>query len=111
MFVETDCTIEHEGQAFEAGGSVVTDQYAVGYVKGLEETRTWLGTILPNTYQITDWHGDRLGNITRIKSWPIHSYLSNRMYQITACIDGAYYTGRSLGNGMIWKGKRVAKQD
>lgn len=30
MFIETDCTITHEGRTFEADGAVVTTDCAVG---------------------------------------------------------------------------------
>jgi len=44
QYVETDCTIEHDGQTFEAGGAVVTPDLILGYVN--EPKR-----------QVTDWHG------------------------------------------------------
>jgi hypothetical protein len=58
---------------------------------------------------IFNWHGDKkLGQIVRVTSWPTpRSYVSSRMYQITAGIDGVLYTGRSGGECMIWRGKRV----
>jgi hypothetical protein len=89
---------EHDGRSFEAGGAVMTPDHAVGYVRG-----TVAGGAVVN------WHGDKeLGQIVRVKSWPTpRSYVSSRMYQITARIDGALYTGRNSGEGMIWRGKRV----
>lgn len=111
MYVEQDCTIEHEGRTFEAGGAVVTDQYAIGYVKDNEDTK--YVNVWANRGNITDWHGNFLGGITRSKSfkqWNPSAGYYITMHQITARIDGIYYTGRSQGNGMIWKGKRCAKQ-
>lgn len=118
MYVEQDCTIEHEGKTFEAGGAVVTDEYAIGYVKigdylhlshvdrNGRVTGDPLGTV-------TDWRGNYLGNVYSCQSFRLHpsSFGSQgRMFQIKAQINGIWYTGRTQGNGMIWRGKRCAKQ-
>lgn len=103
-FVETDCTITHEGRTFESGGAVVTDEYIVAYIG-------------PNG-TLTDWHGNRLGEIRVRSSWRIHSYMSTHMHQIEAHLDGpdgtrfggARYTGRSMGEGMIYRGRRLAAE-
>ena len=52
---------------------------------------------------ITTWHGEFIGTITSKKSWHIYSYMSDRMYQIYAKVNGKFYTGRTLGAGMITK--------
>jgi hypothetical protein len=97
-YIEEDCTFTHEGRTFEAGGAVVTPDFAIGYVRDLKA--------------ITNWHGDQvLGNITAVKSWRTsRSYVSDRQYQITARISGVLYTGRSGGSGMIWRGKPCKRQ-
>ena len=106
-YIEQDCVYNHEGRGFEAGGAVVTDAYAIGYVKGVQQrfSREFYGEI-----EITDWHGVTLGTGRIIKSWRWHSFLSSHCHQIEARIHGVPYTGRSAGNGMLWKGKRKANQ-
>lgn len=103
MYVETNCTIDHNGRAFEAGGAVVTPFRAVGYVKAANERP---GCVV----EITDWHGRTIGHgvITAVWHTP-RSYVSSHMMQIRAVIDGVAYTGRSCGNGMIWSGRRAAR--
>lgn len=59
---------------------------------------------------LTDWHGNKLGTYKVTASWRIHSWMSTHMYQVEARVDGITYTGRSLGVGMIYKGKRKAGQ-
>lgn len=62
-YVEQDCTIEHNGQTFEAGGAVVTNDIIYGYV--VDRTiRNWHGdTILlriTRTNTTRMWQGARL---------------------------------------------------
>lgn len=110
MYVEQDCTIEHEGKTFEAGGSVVTPEYVIGYVRGIEERFfdhfTYRSVEVYGNVEITDWHGNKLGTGKVIAHWPIpNGVYSPRMYQVTAVINGRVYKGRSLGNDMLWRGK------
>lgn len=70
---------------------------------------SWIvGYLSQDMTRITDWHGVELG-LARVKSsWRMpHGVLSDRQYQIEATIDGARYTGRSLGANMLWRGKRM----
>ncbi len=61
--------------------------------------------------QLTKWDGTVIGRWTVVTSWPTpNSYVSSRMYQVEAWIGSALYTGRSAGEGMLFKGKRVARQ-
>lgn len=93
VFVETACIFTHEGRNFEAGGAIVTPDFAIGYLgeKGI----------------LTDWHGRALGTFRYVSTWRTpRSYISSTMSQVEAVIDGITYTGRSAGKGMIWKGKR-----
>ena len=108
-YVERDCVFEHEGRKFEAGGAVVTDDAAVAYLN--------IGNVTPDSPQqrigwmLVDWHGRKLGDVESITGWETpRSFVSNRMYQVTARINGIRYTGRSAGEGMIWRGKRTARQ-
>ena len=96
-FVERDCAFEFEGKTFEAGGAVVTAQHAIGYLSDdMREIRTW--------------HGDRLGVARVVRSWPMrHSWVSSRQYQVEATINGRTYTGRTMGAGMLWRGRPKAR--
>ncbi len=106
-YIEKGCTFKHEGQTFEAGGAMVTDSYAIGYFKQRVQSETEVITY----DQITDWHGETLTTKAFVKSfWPIHSHMSSHMYQVHAKINDIWYSGRTLGNGMIWRGKRMAGQ-
>ncbi len=110
-YIEAECTISHGGRKFESGGAFVSDQYVVGYVADLSEAGNRSGRLWHPSGRITNWHGDQtLGEITRATCWPIRSYMSDRMWQLTARINGIYYTGRSSGNGMVWKGKKCIVQ-
>lgn len=105
VWVESDCTIEHDGKTFTSGGAVITPDYAVGYAKF--ESDMFEGV----TGDMTDWHGNRLGVARIVSRWQTpRSYVSSHMYQIEACINGVWYTGRCAGSGMIWKGKRCKRQ-
>ena len=97
-------TIVHEGHEYTAMGSHVTPEDAVGYAK-IDEVDHWQPT------SITSWEGKHLGYARITASWSTpQSYWSRRMYQIRACINGVWYTGRTAGNGMLWRGKRCAQQ-
>lgn len=69
---------------------------ATGYLKQTDGKTT-----------ITDWHGNHLGDAKIVASWslPRTSWISDRMFQVEATIDGVTYTGRSAGAGMFWRGK------
>ena len=112
-YTERDCTIKHEGRTFEAKGAYVDKDHARGYVNFTQpiertgtDSRQELG-YKGRQLVITDWHGKPLGYGRIGSSWPIRSYISDRMYQIYAKINGIEYTGRSCGEGMVWNGKRV----
>ena len=98
-YVETDCTVEHEGRTFEAGGAVVTPDRILAYPGA--------GGVL------RDWHGRQLGSWREVASWrmarwsPIGGWV---MRQIEARVDGVTYTGRGFGVGCIYRGKRKAAQ-
>ncbi len=110
VFVETDCVIEHEGHKFEAGGAVLTDTHLIGYTKfvaPLNEGRSIIGTRV-NKVQIKSWHGDQVlaeGVVTSHWRTP-RSYVSDCMYQLDVKTpDGKRYTGRTAGDGMIFRGR------
>jgi len=70
----------------------------VGYLKGAEN--------IGGTGIVTDFNGKKLGVYTVISKWKTpKSYVSNIMLQVNARMDGVIYTGRSTGDGMLFKGK------
>ena len=95
-YVETDCTIEHEGRTFEAGGAIVTPDRILAYPGE--------GGVL------TDWHGRQLGTWREVARWRVHSWIGSHMCQIEARVDGVTYTGRGFGVGCIYRGKRKAER-
>ena len=95
-------------------GSVVDHRrgYVVGYVADLGGPEKPAGFAVEYPYgAITEWNGQIIGKVLTYRSWPTpRNYVSSRMYQIEALIDGVIYTGRSGGSGLIWKGKKVKGQ-
>jgi hypothetical protein len=96
-FVEADCTVTLGGKEFTAGGAEVTDDHCIAY--------------LGKDWELHSWHGEVIGSYRVIRSWRTpNSYVSSRMCQVEAVVNGIVYTGRSAGQGMIFKGKRKAGQ-
>lgn len=96
-YIEEPCVVEHGGQEYAAQGAHVTPSYIVAYL-GAD------GILL-------DWHGRPLGSYRITASWPTpHSYVSDKMHQVEAVAAGTTYTGRSAGTGMIYRGRRKARQ-
>jgi hypothetical protein len=95
-YVEQDCTIEHAGQKFSAGGAVVTDKFLTAYL-GKEGV-------------LTDWHGSRIGTYRFLSSWPIRSYITDRMYSVECFVNGQRYVGRGAGVGMSINAKLSPRQ-
>ena len=59
---------------------------------------------------VTTWAGDPLGVARVLSSWPVRSYVGSRMRQYCVCINGANYTGRGFGEGMLVMLRRVASE-
>lgn len=94
VIIEKRCCIEHEGRQYCAGGAMVTPDYIVAY--------------LGDNGVITDWHGRPLGTYRISATWRTpYSYVSSTMNQVYAKVRGTWYTGRSGGVGMIFRGRRV----
>lgn len=72
--------------------------YMDGYLEGAEN--------IGGTGVLTDWLGHHLGTYKITSKWRIKSDLNNYMYQVDVRVNGVWYTGRGLGNGMCWHGKR-----
>ena len=96
-YVEQDCTIEHQGRKFTAGGAVVTDDYVIGYPD--------------NNGVLSDWHGEYIGTYRILSSWRTpRSFVSDKMYSIECFVNHVRYVGRGAGKGMILRAKRSPKQ-
>lgn len=86
----------HEGREFAAGGGDVTPTHATAY-PGAD-------------HKLMLWDGKVIGTWRAVASWRINSWIGDRMYQIEAIIDGRTYTGRGLGEGMLWRGRIKASR-
>lgn len=92
IYQEADCSIEHEGRTFSSGGAFVSPTHIIAYPG--------------NNHVLADWHGKPLGTWRITATWPTpNSYVSSKMHQIEATVDGVVYTGRGVGEGFIYKGK------
>lgn len=98
-FIEQDCTIEHEGRKFTAGGAVVTDDYLVAYPG--------------DAGVLNDWHGNAIGTWRVISSRPAvffghRSWIGSTYYYMRATLtDGRTYSLRGFGKGMSATGRRL----
>ncbi len=111
MFIETNCCIEHNGVKFCSGGAVVTETHIVGYIGKLIGDGMGCDRYGSTSRRyLTDWHGNNIGTCAFSSTWRINSYMSNVMHQVYAVVNGVTYTGRSMGEGMLFRGKRTAKQ-
>jgi hypothetical protein len=106
MYVETDCVVKGNGQAFEAGGAAVSDDVVAGYVKGDDDYIGARGVIV-------NWHGDQvLGSYVVTNRWatPRSHMASHRCWlRITTNDHRVVYSGSSFGNGMSVVAYRRAK--
>lgn len=97
-YIETDCTIKHEGREFTSGGAVVTDKFMTAYLSNDSDGI------------LTDWHGKVIGSYRILSSWRIHSWISDRMYSVECFVNGVRYVGRNCGKGMAINAKRSPRQ-
>jgi hypothetical protein len=82
-----DATVHHDGHSHTAGGGFVSDDLVIAYCgKG-------------NTIEL--WDGSVIGRYVVVSSRPVSSVWSRRRYAIRARVNGAYYHGRTFGEGMI----------
>lgn len=101
MLVEQNCQFKFREKTFEAGGALVTDERLIAY-PATELTLT--------TGDLNDWHGNKIGTCRVLSSWPIRSYISDRMFSYEAFVDGIRYVGRGCGKGMLLRAKRSPRQ-
>lgn len=97
-------TIHHNGQSFTSGGAHVDPDRAIAYPKFL------VPELVGTRGDMTDWKGNRIGSARIVASWSVQSVWGSRMFQIESTINGVAYTGRGFGSGMIWRGRRKARQ-
>jgi len=96
-YIEQDCTFEHEGRKFTAGGAVVTPDYLVCYPR--------------SDGKVCDWHGNVLGECFVLSSWRTpRSFIASRMYSYAVYVNGVRYVGRGAGNSMLLRAKRSKRQ-
>ena len=56
--------------------------------------------LVGQSYPVTTWTGDQIGNATIGSSWRVNSYVGTHMHQIYARVAGREFTGRGFGVGM-----------
>jgi hypothetical protein len=91
VYVEKTCVFKCQGQCYEASGAAINESYCIAY--------------LGESNVLTNWHGEPLGTFRITSTWKINCYLSSTMHQVEAVIDNRTYVGRSLGVGMIFRGR------
>jgi hypothetical protein len=82
---------------------MIDQDYAIGYLRFDREYLNARG-------EVRTWKGESLGTARITSIWRVYSYRGSRMMQVECRIRGKRYTGRSFGNGLIWRGKRCKKQ-
>lgn len=93
-FVETDCTIEHNGRQYTSGGAAYDGERLVAYA-GENET-------------LTDWHGNPIGSYRwRSSKATPGSHMGPRYFYGRAVVGGVVYSVQGFGKGMIVHGKRT----
>ena len=91
-FVERDCTIQHDGRSFEAGGAYRVGTKALVYVSA-DGTR------------VTTWKGERLGTVVsatpvKLSQWSPMCGAKMYAYRVVMDADGSVWSGRGMGEGM-----------
>lgn len=104
-FIEDNCVFEHAGRKFEAAGAVVTETHIIAYLGKPDFEGSKNGALV-------DWHGNEIGRYRITSTWRTQrSFFSSTMSAVQARLpDGRRYLGRSAGEGMIFRGKRAARQ-
>lgn len=84
-FVETDCTVEHEGKRYTSGGACIVD-CSDGYRRGVVYVGRDLGQDI-----VTDWHGN---TIALARLGPVYRGNFCRMQSVSFTLHGVRYHGR-----------------
>ena len=98
-FIETSCTVEHEGHSYTSGGAAISDHYIIAYPY--------------KDGSLRDWHGGTLGRWYEVSRRPAiffgyWSHMSTTYHYMRArLIDGRCYSLRGFGVGMVATGKRI----
>ena len=104
---EPNRTITLEGREFSRGGVRIDEFELYAYVGAQIDPRPGE----PPLHVLTNWHGERIGTIRLTSSWPIpRSVYSPRMFQAYATVKGRTYTGRTGGEGLSFRGRRIASE-
>lgn len=86
-YIEKDCTIEHNGRTFEAGGSYIVGDVALVYVSKREG----------ENFRCTDWHGKTLGAVLthKVGAWRYPPRgIPYRMAYVRVSMNGREWWGR-----------------
>jgi hypothetical protein len=101
-------TVTHNGREFSALGHVLSadGSRVTGYLgkpfHGGSESVGARGFL-------TDWSGTPIGRYEITGRWRMpHSWVASHMVSARVVLQGgAVYTGRGMGVGMIWRGRRA----
>ena len=97
LYAEGPACFAFQGQTFCADGALVTEDRCAAY--------------LGERGELVDWRGRRIGRYRITARWPTpRSWLAAHMCQVEAHVEGRIYTGRSCGEGMLYRGRRIARQ-
>lgn len=109
VYVERNCVITFDGQAFESGGAIVSPDRITAYLHANPFLPKHSEYREPPRGLVTNWAGDRLGWYRITSSWPSpNSFVNTRRFAVRITLDnGAEYYGRSFGHGCIVFGKRT----
>jgi hypothetical protein len=82
----------------------------VAYIGKPNRNGMGIDRIAGQTWDVTDWHGNKIGYATRGAMWRVRSYVGTHIAQWYAHIDGKEYTGRGFGEGMAVVLRPTAEQ-
>ena len=94
-FVETNCTFEHKGKTFEAGGAFLADNVGLVYVREIPLCGGKLRGL-----EVTDWHGNALGTASVRSTWNRYTRYGERNRWTAYRVH--------LHDGSIWHGRHCS---
>jgi hypothetical protein len=97
-YIETNCTIEHNGRKFTCGGAFVSPTHLIAYPA--------------DNGRLNDWHGNQIGTYSITSSreaifFGRRSWMASRYYFMRATVNLQRYSLRGFGKGMIARGKAL----